>query len=293
MLDEIRGGVVCPHCLDELLVETTGAVCEGCEREFPRTDSGQLDLRLQDEKERTVSIEVGDYETLEGVDLSALRKQRDDPDVGDLPDRMSPELFSYLPGAGDDDERILDLGCGEDTLQTSVEAKGYSWVGIDISGEEAVLLADAHALPFRSDTFAGTISLKVLEHLEYPIVALSEVARVTRPGGRFLGNVAFVEPYHGNSVLHHSPTGILSRLDTAGLDVERIAPSGHGVLHTGVRMYPYLPRLLGYATLSGPYLLHRLWYAAGRRFVQSEKTTDEYRRTRFAQEFEFVAAVGE
>jgi SAM-dependent methyltransferase len=45
-------------------------------------------------------------------------------------------------------------------------------------------VGDAHALPFTDDSFDATRSERVFQHLAEPAVALAEMRRVTRPGGR-------------------------------------------------------------------------------------------------------------
>ncbi|MEP6607078.1 MAG: class I SAM-dependent methyltransferase [Burkholderiaceae bacterium] len=52
------------------------------------------------------------------------------------------------------------------------------------------LVADAQAIPLRSESVANIVMLDVLHHIEYPVRFLREAARVLRPGGR----VIFVEP---------------------------------------------------------------------------------------------------
>ena len=80
---------------------------------------------------------------------------------------------------------------------------------MDYAHSEADLLADAHAIPFADDSFDCIFSYAVLEHLHNPFVALSEVARVLRPGGWFIGTVSQGEPFH-SSYFHHTPWALLS-----------------------------------------------------------------------------------
>jgi SAM-dependent methyltransferase len=47
-------------------------------------------------------------------------------------------------------------------------------------------VADAHALPFPDASFDGCWADRVLQHLEHPQGALSELVRVTKPGGRIV-----------------------------------------------------------------------------------------------------------
>ena len=288
-ISEIQEELVCPHCNGELYINSNKASCCDCERDFPRTKSGQIDFRLQNMEMRTMQVEIGNYNTYKDANFERTGNKRANVNEVDLPQRMSPKLFSHIPVSGDENDLVLDLGCGSDTIQFAVEQKGYNWIGVDIEGEEADILADAHSLPFKSNTFSVSVSLRVLEHLQYPLLALFEVKRVTKPNGLFCGNVAFIEPYHGNSVFHHSPTGVLSSLETAGFNVKQISPDGNGFLHIGVRMYPILPDFLSRAILFFPYLLHRLWYFTGQKLLGNKKSTEEYRQVRFARGFEFVA----
>lgn len=289
--NSIKEDLICPHCQSEVIIDDSKAKCRQCSRSYPQTKNGQFDMRLQDEEVRNIEVQIGGSVTLEGADVKPLDGRQIDTKVSDIPKRISPELFSYVPKSDDDGEYILDLGCGSDTLESAVEKRGYGWVGIDIEGSESTILADAHSLPFKSNTFSGTISLKVLEHLQHPIHAVSEVARVTKPGGFFIGNVAFVEPFHENSYYHHSPVATLSTLETSGLIVQEVGPSGHGFLHIGERLYPFAPKSIPRRMLLPFVWLQQFWYFIGRNMVHHEKATDEFRKVRFAQEFEFVAEV--
>jgi len=83
--------------------------------------------------------------------------------------------------------RILDIGGGTAHIKSFkpdiVSADILPFPGIDV-------VADAHQLPFPSETFSGVVMLDVLHHLERPIEFLKEASRVLRPGGR----LAMMEP---------------------------------------------------------------------------------------------------
>src|SRR5262249_19429461 len=64
----------------------------------------------------------------------------------------------------------------------------------------------------------------VMVQVATPCVAVTEVARVLRPGGVFSGSVAFLEPYHLRSHFHVAPDGVVHLLSLAGLRVEAIWP---------------------------------------------------------------------
>lgn len=93
------------------------------------------------------------------------------------------------------DAEVLEVGCGTGLILERVAEFAERAVGIDLSPgmlEHArargleVSEASATALPFDDDAFDVTYSFKVLAHVEDIRTAMSEMARVTRPGGYVL-----------------------------------------------------------------------------------------------------------
>jgi len=94
----------------------------------------------------------------------------------------------------------LDVGCGTGVLAARLTNLGYQIVGVDPSRgmlaqlrqarpEIPVIAGDATALPFADGTFALTYCVAVMHHVaEQDAVrkTLTEMARVTRPGGRIV-----------------------------------------------------------------------------------------------------------
>ena len=91
---------------------------------------------------------------------------------------------------------VLDVGCGEGRLAANL-GPGVRWVGVDSSPAQVavnphrpVVLADMRALPFRDRSFAEVLHLWCLYHLDDPVEAVAEAARVLRPGGRYYASTA-------------------------------------------------------------------------------------------------------
>jgi ubiquinone/menaquinone biosynthesis C-methylase UbiE len=115
-------------------------------------------------------------------------------------------------GAGKD---VLEVGCGTGLVLMRIRKFARSAKGVDLSPgmlEKAVArgldaqLGSATELPFESNRFDVTCSFKVLAHVPEIEKALSEMARVTRPGGVVLAE--FYNP--------HSLRGLTKRFGPAG-----------------------------------------------------------------------------
>ncbi|MFW6032475.1 MAG: methyltransferase domain-containing protein [Phycisphaeraceae bacterium] len=130
--------------------------------------------------------------------------------------------------------KVLEIGCGGGQMRAWAEDRGLVYVGTDISRTRVRehlrrhggpdLLCDAHFLPFADGSFDVVYSAAVTEHLASPFLVAQEVARVLRPGGVYLGNVSFLEPWHGGSFFHMSPMGVFELLSQAEFEIDCIWP---------------------------------------------------------------------
>jgi len=89
------------------------------------------------------------------------------------------------------------VGTGEGQLARRLAASGASVVGVDPTaaqideavrrgGGPAYLRSGAAALPFGDASFDAVVACLVFEHIDDMDDAIGEVARVVRPGGRFV-----------------------------------------------------------------------------------------------------------
>ena len=113
-----------------------------------------------------------------------------------------------------DGKRVLDLGCGRGERSLTLLERGATVDGIDISpvyigqaeddahaagfpkARFRFVAGDAHHLPYDDATFDFVVGDGILHHLDLD-VALGEVHRVLKPGGRAL----FREPLLDNPLL--------------------------------------------------------------------------------------------
>jgi ubiquinone/menaquinone biosynthesis C-methylase UbiE len=113
--------------------------------------------------------------------------------AGALGERVR-ELLAPFRG----DERALDSGCGTGAFAFALAPYVREVVGVDSSPDllaagrtdappnVTLLEGDATSLPFDIGEFDLSGCLRVLHHVRRPELVVSELARVTRPGGRLL-----------------------------------------------------------------------------------------------------------
>jgi SAM-dependent methyltransferase len=324
--DRVWSALACPHCGGALARVAEGARCAGCGTAFGRSAVGQLDLRLRRPQQRQLELtleaaldvradgadradqadraapEPGAAQAapaLDGVDWNPLRPNPSpEVDVSGVrgPCHLPRDLRTYFPRAAaaaaaeGGRELALDLGCGAQVHQEVCELAGFEYVGLDYSTPEAMLLGDAQALPFRDGAFGFVLTIAVLEHVPFPLLMMREAHRVLRPGGRLLGTVAFLEPFHQDSLHHHTHLGTLHALRFAGFRVEHIAPSGgwsglEAQAHMG--LFPSAPLWLARLLVAPLLALHRLWWRLGR--LADPNATETRRRLKNSGAILFLA----
>ncbi len=94
-------------------------------------------------------------------------------------------------------DRILDIGCGEGHVTRHLTTQNSHVLGIDAawaqirvaaarSNSNGYVRGSAEGLPFSDSVFDAAIACLVFEHIVELEAAISEVARVLRPTGRFV-----------------------------------------------------------------------------------------------------------
>jgi ubiquinone/menaquinone biosynthesis C-methylase UbiE len=111
------------------------------------------------------------------------------------------KLFSQWSGEG---KKILDLGGRDGTLTKHFTKNNKVIIG-DIDEQslnyakknfdlETEIINLNESLPFPDNFFDVVVMGEVLEHLPYPLITLSEVKRILKKNGKFIGNVPLA--YH-------------------------------------------------------------------------------------------------
>jgi SAM-dependent methyltransferase len=183
--------------------------------------------------------------------------------------------FPISPG-----ERVLDLGCGFGRHAFEAYRRGAHVVAVDRSAEEVAevtamframaqageapsdtvaraVRADLLSLPFPDASFDVVMASEVLEHIPADELAMTEIARVVRPGGRVAVTVprywpervcwALSQDYHdvaGGHVRIYRGDVLAGRLQRAGL-----LPTGMHHAHALHSPYWWLNCALGKESL--------------------------------------------
>ncbi|MDA3041160.1 MAG: class I SAM-dependent methyltransferase [Actinomycetota bacterium] len=161
--------------------------------EHPELDSTELDSTEFD----PIEFDPTDEPTAAEWSNPALSEwwQREFTDGADLEytEQILPLILDELRGF----PVILDVGTGEGQVARALTETGSRVIGIDPfpaqtaeasrrGGGPSYALAGAAAIPLADDSVDAVVACLVFEHIDDVDEAIAEVARVLRPGGRFL-----------------------------------------------------------------------------------------------------------
>jgi ubiquinone/menaquinone biosynthesis C-methylase UbiE len=108
--------------------------------------------------------------------------------------RIHESIITKIPGQ---DLNILDIGSGGGWIKNKLSDKNITLVDLSYKNLSIIknndqnrpgfyLVADAHGLPFKDESFDIIIISEVLEHLNNPGLAISNAFRVLKKGGKII-----------------------------------------------------------------------------------------------------------
>lgn len=159
-------------------------------------------------------------------------------------------------------KRVLDAGGGRPFQKQMAKYrdlfKESEYIVLDKNLEtEGVIKGDIQDMPFKDDYFDGFICKSVLEHVENPFKAVSELKRVLKDGGLGLVYVPFLFPYHAEKGVYKdfwrfSEDGVRYLFkEFSHIEVEKV----RGFFETLVYFMPYLRKILIWPARILDYLL--------------------------------------
>ena len=132
---------------------------------------------------------------------------------------------------------VLDLGCGQGNTFKYFKSlnPNIEWIGLDIEKSPEVtnriedndrfITFDGINIPYADNHFDIIYCRQVLEHVKNPRELLSEVSRVLKPGGYFLGSTSQLEPFHSYSFWNYTPYGFSVLIEEVKLKLIELRPS--------------------------------------------------------------------
>jgi len=163
---------------------------------------------------------------------------------------------------------VFDVGCGERPYAEFFKPRIARYWGLeyppvadnlnpDVWNRPEMLRTvvdvwgDAQRLPFADATFDTVLAAEMLEHIPDPNACVAEIARVIKPGGRFLLTVPLVAPLHQwpFDFYRFTPKGIEAIVQRNGFEVERVTPRGNFASATGATISHWLVRSMAASKL--------------------------------------------
>jgi len=159
-------------------------------------------------------------------------------DLGDIRVRkfLSPGLLcldrSFVPLAAQYvDGKCVDIGCGEQPYRSYIESLGAAYESVDVEAraEDVTYISDIHDMGrVPQERFDCAICLEVLEHVSNPFVAVGEIGKVLKPGGRLILSVPHLSRIHEapHDYFRYTRYGIQSILESNGFEVLEMKQTG-------------------------------------------------------------------
>ena len=209
-VNTIEALIACPVCRSGLSNESgdgkleSGCRCSGCGQFFPRNGQSGLPILVHPDSELVNQIPkyiAWNPKTSLKSDYRASRRlpPSDMPRIGTA---ARQEFLRRVSG-----KWVLNIGSGQRRI-----VQDDRWVNLDIEPHQnADVVADAHFLPFRDESFDAVSSNSVFEHLRDPFKAGAEAVRVLKPGGLLWCDVPFSYPIHGSpyDFFRYTPDGLM------------------------------------------------------------------------------------
>ncbi len=99
------------------------------------------------------------------------------------------------------EKSILDVGGGKrftkwlSVYKDLFVGSDYKTMDFD-SSTGADIVGDIHKIPLKNESIDAVICSSVLEHVKNPVIAVNEIYRILKPGGKMFVHVPSTYPYH-------------------------------------------------------------------------------------------------
>lgn len=148
---------------------------------------------------------------------------------------------------------VLNLGSGVGAFDNHL-SKEIRVVNLDIepSRPHLDIIADAHHLPIKNESFDIVYSIAVLEHTKKPWIVADEIARILRPGGYVVLELPFLNVIHDeHDYFRFTDKGIRSLFDEDRFEVVLAQTGSGGGSFISVFLFDYFRQFIPSKYLKG------------------------------------------
>lgn len=189
----------CPECNSEIGLKyrvSENIVCDHCQAKFPIVNSVPILLSKSSRENLNLELKshtgqqmIKEYTSKKSV-FKRIKEFIKVPDlVYNLVDRTRlHKIFTYDENP---EKIVLNIGGGP-----TREDKNVLNLNIDLF-ENVEVVADAHNLPFRSNSIDSVMIAAVLEHVQDPRKVVEEAYRVLKKEGYIYAETPFLQHFHG------------------------------------------------------------------------------------------------
>jgi SAM-dependent methyltransferase len=136
-----------------------------------------------------------------------------------------PALRAHLHG------KLIDIGCGDMPFKALIEELVIQYDSIDIERRVSDVkyvgnIQDMNMID--NDRYDSALCLEVLEHVQDPFKAISEIHRILKKGGKLVCSVPHLSRLHEepNDYYRYTKYGLRYLFENSGFHVISIEPSG-------------------------------------------------------------------
>jgi len=126
--------------------------------------------------------------------------------------------------------RVLNAGCGSRSVSLP---HADSLINLDfIKGDNVDVVGSIEKMPFEDGEFDSILNIAVLEHVERPWIAVAEMGRVLKKGGRIVCCAPFFQPIHyvPTDYYRFTPDGLRFLFESSGFEVQKLEYT-HSLFH--------------------------------------------------------------
>lgn len=123
-------------------------------------------------------------------------------------------------------DKVLDVGCGDQGYKKYIDCNHYIGLEVEVSGraednKKADEYFDGVKIPYLESSFDFILCTEVLEHATSPVLLMSEVKRVLKPGGIALITVPSMWGEHETpfDFRRYTSYGIMQMADELDIEV--------------------------------------------------------------------------